>query len=73
MIRQEFLIFLAAVAFFTRIPCPAQVVHSKEYLAKSSRYLPLIGWIVGAVGAFVIWIGNLFLPTPYPEDTSSNE
>lgn len=64
MFRQEFLIFLAAVAFFTRIPCPTQVVHSKEYLAKSSRYLPLIGWIVGAVGALVIWIGTLFLPLP---------
>jgi adenosylcobinamide-GDP ribazoletransferase len=64
MLRQEFLIFLAAVAFFTRIPCSNQVVYSKEYLAKSSRYLPLIGWIVGAVGALVIWIGTVFLPLP---------
>jgi len=62
MLRQEFLIFLTAVTFFTRIPCPGQAANPNEYLAKSSRYLPLIGWIVGAVGAFVIWIGNPFLP-----------
>jgi len=50
--------------FFTRIPCSGFVEYSQDYLDKSSRYFPLVGWIVGVVGAIVIWIGNLFLPLP---------
>src|SRR5258708_5864215 len=48
MIKKEFHIFLTAVMFYTRIPCPKWVDHSSEFLNKATRYFPLIGWIVGA-------------------------
>jgi adenosylcobinamide-GDP ribazoletransferase len=64
MIRRELNIFLNALIFFTRIPCSSFIEYSQDYLDKSSRYFPLVGWIVGATGAIVIWIGNLFLPLP---------
>lgn len=64
MIRREMYIFLTAVMFFTRIPCARVCEYSPDYLDKSSRYFPLVGWIVGATGAGVIWIGNRFLPLP---------
>lgn len=60
----ELRIFFTALMFFTRIPCPAWVDHSEEYLNKSSRYFPIMGWIVGGGGAIVLFAANFVLPTP---------
>jgi adenosylcobinamide-GDP ribazoletransferase len=58
---RELRIFFTALMFFTRIPCPAWVDHDEEFLHKSSRYFPLIGWIVGGLGAvacsLAVWSG----------------
>ncbi len=53
--RQEIRIFFTALMFYTRIPCPAWVDHSAEYLNKATRYFPLMGWIVGGFGAVLCW------------------
>ena len=53
MLKQELETFFGAIRFFTRLPVPAWVGHSSESLQKSSRYMPLIGVIVGALGALV--------------------
>ncbi len=42
---------LAAVQFFTRVPVPAWVGHSQGLLDDAARYFPLVGTLVGAVGA----------------------
>jgi len=60
--RRELKIFLTALMFFTRIPCPKWVDHSAEYLNKSSRYLPLVGIIVGAVGGTVYGVSSFLFP-----------
>ncbi|MBD3308492.1 adenosylcobinamide-GDP ribazoletransferase [candidate division KSB3 bacterium] len=62
--QREFRIFLTAMMFFTRIPCPSWTDHSQDYLNSASRYFPLIGWIVGAVAALVVAIGRHVLPLP---------
>lgn len=54
--------FLTAVMFFTRIPCPSWVDHSEEELRKSRKYLPMIGWIVGAFSAIVYLCVKLVFP-----------
>ncbi|HTH93957.1 MAG TPA: adenosylcobinamide-GDP ribazoletransferase [Rhodocyclaceae bacterium] len=54
--------FLAALRFFTRLPVPAWVGHSQDQLDRSTRYFPLIGWIIGAIGAGVTWLATLVLP-----------
>ncbi|HET7818097.1 MAG TPA: adenosylcobinamide-GDP ribazoletransferase, partial [Bacteroidia bacterium] len=57
MFKNEIKIFLTAVLFYTRIPCPKWVDHSSEYLNKSTRYFPLIGWIVGAF-CYIVYYGT---------------
>lgn len=64
MIERECRIFLSAVMFFTSIPCPIQGTQPKAYLNQISRYFPLIGWIVGAIAAFVVWSGSMLWPLP---------
>lgn len=46
--------------FFTRIPVPkwANYTYKPEYLQESSRYFPLIGWIVGGFGGGVFLLFN---------------
>jgi adenosylcobinamide-GDP ribazoletransferase len=51
MLKRELHIFLTAVMFYTRIPCPAWVDHSPAYITLCTRYFPLIGILVGAVYA----------------------
>lgn len=56
--REQIKIFLTAIMFYTRIPCPSWVDHSPEYINKSVRYFPLVGWIVGGISG-VGWISAL--------------
>ncbi len=61
--KRELHIFLTAVMFYTRIPCPAWVDHNPVYINLSIRYFPLIGWIIGGFYALVILLAsNLFHP-----------
>lgn len=54
--RRQLHIFLTAVMFYTRIPCPSWVDHSPDLLNRATVYFPVIGWIVGAVAALTIWL-----------------
>ncbi len=49
--KRELKIFFTALMFYTRIPCPSWVDHHPDYLNLSTRYFPLMGWIVGGVMA----------------------
>ncbi len=49
--------------FYTRVPCPRWVGHEPDYLNKATRYFPLIGWLVGAIGFAVLWGGMQLWPT----------
>jgi adenosylcobinamide-GDP ribazoletransferase len=62
--KKEIRIFFTALMFFTRIPCPKWVDHSEEYLNKSSRYFPLMGWIVGGFSAIIYFFSAYILPIP---------
>src|SRR5882724_4395211 len=46
--------------FLTRIRVPATIDHRPEYLQKSPRYFPLIGWIVGGISILVFLAFNKF-------------
>lgn len=61
MIIREFKIFLTGILFFTRIPCPKWVDHSEEYLNEASRYLPLIGLIIGGLSGLVFFLSSQIL------------
>lgn len=61
LIKQNWRYFLTAVMFFTRIP-----VHFENFddadLNKSTRFFPLIGILVGTVGALIFWLSDILLP-----------
>ncbi len=54
--------FFVALAFFTRLPVPAWVGHSDEGLRRAPLYWPLIGLLVGLIGAATTELAALALP-----------
>ena len=83
-INKELRIFFTALMFLTRIRVPANVDHSPEWLEKSSKYFPVVGWIVGAccvviflafrrftsndIGILASMIGGILLTGAFHED-----
>ncbi|EQA44660.1 cobalamin-5-phosphate synthase [Leptospira broomii serovar Hurstbridge str. 5399] len=61
-LRQELIIFLSSVRFNTRIIVPSWVEHSDELLASSTRYFPLVGWIVSAITTIVFYGSSFLFP-----------
>ncbi len=64
MIREEAAHFFAALRFLTRIPVPAWVGHSDAQLNRAARWFPVVGWIVGALGAAVTLAAARLWPAP---------
>ena len=62
MFRQELAVFFGAIRFFTRLPVPAWAGHSAESLQKSSRYMPVIGIVVGGLGGLAFFATSWFWP-----------
>jgi adenosylcobinamide-GDP ribazoletransferase len=56
--------FFTALKFYTRIPCPSWVKYSEEALNQSTKYFPLIGWIVGGSAALVFWLSSFIFSQP---------
>ncbi len=54
--------FLLAVAFFTRIPIPANTPFSAERLNHASRYFSLVGWIIGLCAALSLLFAYQLFP-----------
>jgi len=59
---REVQIFFMALTFLTRIPAPTWVSYSESALNQAPRYFPLIGAIVGGIGATVFWLAHLIWP-----------
>ena len=55
--KREWRTFLTAAMFLTRIRLPKNIDHSSQYLQKSPKYFPAIGWIVGLISflAFLVF------------------
>ncbi len=62
MLRRELEYFFGAIRFFTRLPVPGWVGHSAEALNRSARYFPLVGLLVGGIGALVYLGAALLWP-----------
>src|SRR3990167_1423510 len=60
--RKELELFFTALMFFTRIPCPKWITHSQENLDNSTRYYPVMGWIVGGFAGSIFYAANLIFP-----------
>ena len=62
MIKTEIRIFFTAIMFYTRVPVPKWVGYSSENLNKATRYFPMVGILVGGIGAVGFWAANQILP-----------
>ncbi len=62
MIAREIDAFFAALRFLTRLPGPRPFVSAAEGLAGAAPYFPLVGGLVGAIGAAVALFGAKFWP-----------
>jgi len=60
--KRELEYFFAALRFFTRLPAPAWVGHGQDQLEHAARYFPLIGILIGGIGAGVTELAALALP-----------
>ncbi len=60
--RYQLELFFTALGFFTRLPIPAWVPWSIAHLNHSARYFPLVGWIVGGIGAAGFLLAAQLLP-----------
>ena len=61
-IKREITVFLTAVMFYTRIPVPKNLEFSNDLLNKSTRYFPIIGWIVGGICALMFLLAKIIFP-----------
>jgi len=56
---RELKLFFVALSFYTRIPVPAAVHRNNAAnLPDSIRYLPVVGWVAGAISAAVYVAAN---------------
>lgn len=62
--RRERDLFFTALAFLTRIPIPASTPYSAAHMNASARYFPLVGTLIGAIGALTYALAaQLWPPT----------
>lgn len=61
-LRDEFGLFLLAVQFLTRIPIPKDTPYSDNLLISATKYYPLVGIMIGAIGAAVLGVSAQVLP-----------
>lgn len=59
---EQLKIFFTALQFYTRLPIPKWAEYSQNHFDRSTRYFPLIGWIVGGFGALIFIMADKFLP-----------
>ncbi len=60
--QKEWQYFLLALGFFTRIPVPSFKDFQASDLNHASKYFPLIGILIGLIGALSFYISQQFLP-----------
>jgi adenosylcobinamide-GDP ribazoletransferase len=62
--RHEWRLLCVALQYFTRVPVPTFAVFDTAWLSQSVRYFPVVGAIVGMIGAATLWLCAQFLPIP---------
>lgn len=58
----QFKYLLTALMYFTRIPWLRNAPHDKRAQREALKYFPLVGWLVGAFGGAVLYVGAFYFP-----------
>lgn len=61
-LARETAVFLLAAQFLTRLPLPADVGFTPERMAAAPRYFPLVGALVGGIGALAFELADALFP-----------
>lgn len=61
-VRQQWRFFLTALGFLTRVPVMYLSDFEQRDLDAALKYFPLVGMLVGAVGAIIFWLALQLLP-----------
>lgn len=62
LLQKEFRKLRLAIGFFTRIPTPVFVDFQENELNDTAKYFPLVGILVGLLGALVFTVATYLLP-----------
>lgn len=62
--KGELKTFLSALSFYTRIPLGAKIHLDDSALQKASKYLPLVGWIIGDFQTGIFFVTQYVFPLP---------
>ncbi|MCW3462045.1 adenosylcobinamide-GDP ribazoletransferase [Chitinophaga nivalis] len=60
--KKQWQLVLTAMMFYTRLPVTVSTPYSPELLNRATRYLPLIGWIVAAFMAGILYLFGVIAP-----------
>jgi adenosylcobinamide-GDP ribazoletransferase len=60
--KRQFLLFLVAIQFLTRLPVPHLDGFQESWLSRSARFFPLVGALVGLMAAGVWWLSSMCFP-----------
>lgn len=66
MIARELRLFRIALQFLTQLPAGVIEEWPPDWLARSAKYMPLVGALVGAIAGVSIIVAAIFLPEPLP-------
>ncbi len=61
-VRHELQLLCVALQFLTRVPVPRWVGFEPQWLTTCVRHFPLVGALVGAFGAAVLWLAAQLWP-----------
>ena len=50
--------------YFTRIPWVRNAPYDEKAQREALKYFPLIGWLVGAIGGAVLYVGSFYFSAP---------
>jgi adenosylcobinamide-GDP ribazoletransferase len=62
-VSRQFALFMTAVQFLTRLPTPQFKAFEPAWVARSARYFPLVGVLVGGINVGVWWLASQRLPS----------
>lgn len=66
MIASELKLFQIALQFLTQLPAGSIRDCPPDWLARSAKYMPLVGAIIGAIAGAGILLSAVFFPEPLP-------
>lgn len=62
-LQHEWRLFWVAMQFLTRLPTPTFKDYEPNWLHQSSRYLPLVGLVIGLLVGSIFWLTALYFNT----------